>query len=449
MLALLVAFALIAVNGVFVAAEFAIVKARATQLRAGARRGDRRATWATGILSHLDRYLSVCQLGVTAASLGLGWIGEPALTNLANRASIALRGEPLGQQAQVIVAASALAVLTFGHVLLGELVPKFIAIQHPRETMLHVALPLRLVNIVGRPILWLMEKSQEAVLRLMGLTSHVESADASIGEEEIVAILAADARRSARGSAKADFVDRVLRFSRRTVKNAMIPRVDVASLPFDTRLSDAIEYLRSVQYSRVLLTRARSLDEVVGYLYAKDLLLRRDAGQLETIAPLRRDVLFVPETAAAADALDDMRRTQTHIAVVVDEYGGTSGIITLEDLVEEVLGEIGDELDEASVEMRSIEGEPPTWDVSPQLPVAQLARAGLLVDASDPDESVAHLVLERLGRLPRKGDVVSIGTGVSAELTDVARRRIVRMRVRATPTGDDGAHRDAFAAGSS
>jgi CBS domain containing-hemolysin-like protein len=430
MLALLVAVALIAVNGFFVAAEFAIVKARVTELRTRMRRGDKRAARAEAIVKHLDRYLTVCQFGVTAASLGLGWVGEPALISWAERGSIALRGEPLGEDAHAIVDAGGLALLTFAHVLLGELVPKFIAIQRSHETMLRVALPLRIVNLVFRPLLWLMEKSQAVVLRLMGMTSHVGETEGSISEEEILAILAANARLSPTGRAKSELVDGVLRFAQRSVRHAMIPRVDVASLPIDTPPVVAIEFLRRTQYSRILLTRERSLDQVKGYLYAKDLILRPDAGELASLAPLRRDVLFVPESRAAVDVLRDMQRAQSHIAVVVDEYGGTSGIVTLEDLIEEVMGEIRDELDESSPDIVPVQGEPRTWDVSPSASIAQLERVVMELDQEDRDRSVAQVIISRLGRPPRTGDCVPLGEGVSAELTEVTRRRIVHMRVR-------------------
>ncbi len=433
MLALLIAVALIAVNGLFVAAEFAMVKARAAQLRAGARRDDRRTAWAEGVLSHLDRYLTVCQLGVTAASLGLGWVGEPALVGLADRASIAVGGEPFGGESHAFVEAGALATLTFVHVLLGELVPKFIAIQRSHDTILRVALPLHVVDLVFRPLLWLMEKSQEGVLRLLGMTSHVGALEASITEEEILAVLTANARRTPGGRAKAEFVERVMQFAARSARHAMIPRVDIASLPVGTPPTAAIAYMRHVQYSRVLLTRERSLDDVVGYIYVKDLFLRDDVRELSNLAPLRRDVPFVPEARAAVDVLRDMQASQVHIAVVVDEYGGTSGLLTLEDLVEEVMGEIRDELDELAPEIVPVAGEPWTWDVSPGISTAQLRRVVAGVDASVPERSVAQLVVARLGRPPCTGDRVPLGEGVTAELTEVARRRIVHVRVRASP----------------
>jgi CBS domain containing-hemolysin-like protein len=220
-----------------------------------------------------------------------------------------------------------------------------------------------------------------------------------------------------------------MRFSARSAKAVMIPRVDVASLPIETRGSEAIDFCRQQQYSRVLLHRGDSLDDVAGYLYAKDLLFDIDAATLPNLESMRREVLFVPETQGLVDVLERMQKAHTPFAVVVDEYGGTSGIVTMEDVVEEIVGEISDELDE---EAARIEKKGDAWEVDGRMTLAQLSHLGVEVDESKRSESIGAVVMAHLKRLPRIGDKVDFG-GATIEVIHIARRRITRVRVRQKP----------------
>jgi CBS domain containing-hemolysin-like protein len=403
-------------NGFFVAAEFALVKVRATQLHAKVREGDRRAILAHQVISRLDRYLGVTQLGVTLASLGLGWIGEPAITRLFEGAAVAETGHALGQYSHLVVVAIGFFLLTSMHVLFGELVPKLVAIQRSERTALFVATPVRVIYIAFRPLLWLLEGATRIILRAMGLSADVGD-HGVLPEAEILGILAASTGRSPRGREKSELVERVIRFSQRTARHAMVPRVDVASLPLSTRGEDAAIFLRKQQFSRVVLTKERSLDEVAGYLYAKDFWLDPSVEKAPDLSKVKREVLFVPETQGAVDVLRNMQREETPIAVVVDEYGGTSGIVTMEDLLEEIVGEIKDELDEEPAKIVKVEGEPAAWDVD--------GRATMEEDAAEP---VGAVVLGRLGRLPRARDRVEIANA-TVEVIAVNRRRVVRVRI--------------------
>jgi CBS domain containing-hemolysin-like protein len=424
---LAIAAVFILLNGFFVAAEFALVKVRATQLHARARSGDRRAILARQVISRLDRYLGVTQLGVTLASLGLGWIGEPAVTRVFEGAGIALTGHALGEYAHLGVVAVAFFLLTSIHILFGELVPKLVAIQRSERTALFVAIPVRVIYIAFRPLLWVLEAATRVILRAMGLSADVGDHGA-LPEAEILGILAASTGRSPRGREKSELVERVIRFSQRTARHAMVPRVDVASLPLCTRGDDAAIFLRKQQFSRVILTKERSLDEVAGYLYAKDFWLDPTVEQAHDLSKVRRDVLFVPETQGAVDVLRNMQREETPIAVVVDEYGGTSGIVTMEDLLEEIVGEIKDELDEEPAKITKVEGELAAWDVDGRAAMEELRSLGMHVEDADAAESVGAVVLGRLGRLPRARDRVEIGNA-TAEVIAVNRRRVVRVRV--------------------
>jgi CBS domain containing-hemolysin-like protein len=427
---LIVAALCIALNGFFVAAEFALVKVRATSLRSRARKGERKARIAEAIVSRLDRYLSVTQFGITLASLGLGWIGEPAVANLLDRTMILIKGSPATGGLHVAVDILAFAILTYAHVLFGELVPKLIAIQRSEGTAVASAIPLRVIYVSFLPLLWLLERSSRVILRAVGMSPDVASVEGRFSEDEIVAILAASAARSPRGKTLGELFERVMRFSQRTARHSMVPRVDVVSLPIETSGEDARRFVRSHQYSRILLTRGRSLDEVAGYLYAKDFLLHPDAAAMSDVSALRREILFVSEVQNAVDVMREMQRKQTPIAVVVDEYGGTSGIVTMEDLLEEIVGEIRDEFDEEPQKVTKLPGSEDTWEVDGRATMDELRPFGVKVPDSELGEPVGALVVELLGRLPRAGDRVQLAPGATAEVIAISRRRVTRLRVR-------------------
>lgn len=434
MFALLVSVACLALNAFFVAAEFAIVKVRITQLRPRVRRGERSALAAEAVLSQLDRYLSVTQVGITVASLGLGWIGEPAMERLGDRVAIALTGEALGAGGHVAVDVVGLGTLTFLHVLVGELVPKAIAIRHSESTALTTALPLRLASAAFWPVLWVLERAQRAVLHLLRVDP--EMTEGSLSEEEIVGILAANASRGSAAQDKQRTIERVLRFAARPVRQIMVPRVDVVALPIDCPGERAYELLKQHEFSRVLLYGS-SIDEVCGYLYAKDFFFDDSARQRSSLRGLERQTLFVPEGRDGLSLLREMQRSRSPLAVIVDEYGGTSGIVTIEDLVEEVFGDIRDELDAEPEKIVRVSGPSATWEVDARATVDELRDAGVPIDAFGPGEPVGRIVIDRLGHLPRTGDVVALAEGVLAEVIATTRRRIRRLRVRAeiAPSG--------------
>jgi CBS domain containing-hemolysin-like protein len=427
---LIVAALCIALNGFFVAAEFALVKVRATSLRSRARKGERKARIAEAIVSRLDRYLSVTQFGITLASLGLGWIGEPAVAKLLDDTMILIEGSPAAGGLHVAVDILAFTILTYAHVLFGELVPKLIAIQRSEGTAVASAIPLRVIYVTFLPLLWLLERSSRLILRTVGMSPDVASVEGRFSEDEIVAILAASAARSPRGKTMGELFERVMRFSQRTARHSMVPRVDVVSLPVQTSGEDARRFVRSHQYSRILLTKGRSLDEVAGYLYAKDFLLHPDAATLSDLSALRREILFVSEVQNAVEVMREMQRKQTPIAVVVDEYGGTSGIVTMEDLLEEIVGEIRDEFDEEPQKVTKVPSSEDTWEVDGRATMDELRPIGVKVADADLGEPVGALVVELLGRLPRAGDKVPLAAGATAEVLAISRRRVTRLRVR-------------------
>ncbi len=428
MIGLLLSLVFIFLNGFFVAAEFAFVKIRATQLTARAKKGERRAITASRIVERLDRYLSVTQFGITLASLGLGWIGEPAIETLTHGWVVRFGYDHIAG-IRIAVIAVAFGLLTFAHVLFGELVPKLIAIQRTEQTALVSAFPLRVIYLAFMPLLWILERASRLILRTMGLSPDAVS-EGTLSEDEIVGILAAQAARTEQGRDKVQLVERVLRFSQRTARHAMVPRVDVVFLPITTRGADAVKVLKQNQFSRVLLTKEKSLDAVEGYIYTKEFLLDVGATVEPELRRFRRDVLFVPEGQSLIDVLRNMQAGQSHVAVVVDEYGGTSGILTMEDLLEEIVGEIRDEFDEEPPDVLSVAGEPDVWDVNARVPLDELRAIGVIVDGEQGAETVGSVFFEKLGKLPKRGDEVEIAFNATATATQILKRRILRVRIR-------------------
>ena len=430
MLGLFFAAVFIVLNGFFVAAEFALVKISTTLAHSQkAPREDPRIERARKVVSRLDRYLSVTQFGITLASLGLGWIGEPAVELQVDRLAQLAIGEHPGKYLHYVVVVISFAILTFGHVLFGELVPKLIAIQRSEKVALGSAGLLHLIYLAFQPLLWILEKATKVILRSMGMSSDAAT-EGSLSEDELIGILAASAARSPGGKSRGDLFERVARFANRTARHAMVPRVDVFTLPLGTTGDEAVKQLRTHQYSRVILTKERSVDEVAGYLYAKDFLLDPENASLPSLQTVRREVLFVPETQSLLDVLREMQKSQVQIAVVVDEYGGTSGIVTMEDLLEEIVGEIKDELDVEAARIVKVATEDGVWDVDAAATMEELRHLGIHIEDADVAETVGVVVLNHLGRIPRIGDRVELGHDGTAEITSVSRRRIIRVRIR-------------------
>lgn len=431
MYALIASILCLGVNAFFVAAEFALVKVRVTQLDPKLKKGDRRAKAAKAVLQRLDRYLSVTQFGITVASLGLGWLGEPAFATIVNGIYKTFTGVPLGDTGHIAIDIIALGVLTFLHLLVGELVPKFVAIQHAVPTVLVAALPLRLVSIVFRPVLWVLEKSQRVVLRMLRIDPDKVN-EGTLSEDELIGILAAAASRDEKGSDKQRIIERILQFASRPIRQMEVPRVDMVVLPITATGEEAYEALCRTSFSRLPLVRD-SLDEVVGYLYGKDIALDPKARERTSLVGLERRILFFPESRDGLSALREMQRKQIPLAIVVDEYGGTSGMVTIEDLVEEIVGEIRDELDEEPARVAPVPGQANTWEVDANATAFDLRDAGVDITERWEGGPLGGIVLEHLGHLPRVGDVVRLADDVIAEVIETSRRRIQRLRVRVAP----------------
>jgi CBS domain containing-hemolysin-like protein len=425
LLALFAALSCVLANAFFVAAEFALVKVRATSLEARASMGDARAGPALSALTNLEEYLSAAQLGITLASLALGWVGEPAIAGLI--APIISRfALPEGFEHGISLAL-AFGSITFLHIVIGEQAPKYIAIQRSEAVVLLTARMMQVFYYVTYPFVRGLNGVSNWVLRALGLEAPEHMHGATSAEELRLIVLAALRAGSLEGSQR-DLLERVLRGSGRSVRAIMVPRVDMSVLPIGSDIESAETRMRREGYSRYPLSEGSDPDQIVGYLYTKDLWTTRPTKH--GLSSLRRDILFVPESRTVAEVLEDFRTSNTPIAIVVDEYGGTSGLVTLEDCVEEIVGDIRDETDEEPA--RLLIRPDGSVVVDGSTPFADLEVDELRELAEDPDQTVGAFVIEKLGRLPRAGDRVRIGA-YEVVVEFVRRRRVGRVSFRAVP----------------
>lgn len=407
-------------NGFFVTAEFALVKLRATQIERLARRDVASARATVAICKQLDRYLSATQLGITLASLGLGSVAEPyvagALDGLGGR--IGLHGPALHQVAHAV----SFATLTGAHILFGELLPKLIAIGSAERVALTVSLPLRAFYWLSLPALLVLNGLASVLLRAMGYPS-VHDAEGALSEEEILGVLGQAYARGRLSDAKRLLLERVMAFSDRTARQVMVPRLDVMYLDAGLNVDEAIARARAGGFTRYPVVEGGDLDKVIGYVNMKDLVFAEP--RPKSLRSVMREAIVVPETTSLMDLMREMQRRQTPLAIVVDEYGGTSGIATLEDVIEEIVGEIRDEHDEETprVEVRS-DGV----IVADGLATLNDLR-GVGVNLHDLDsDTVGGAVAEALGRLARPGDEVDIGDW-RVRVESVRRRRVARVTI--------------------
>lgn len=340
---LLAVLFLVLLNGFFVAAEFAIVKVRSTQIETLVKRHHRRARVADDVIQHLDAYLSATQLGITLASLGLGWLGEPFVAALLESA-LASVGIESRQVVSLIALSVAFAIITFLHIVLGELAPKSLAIQRAQQTTLWVAVPLTLFYKLFYPAIWALNQVANWVLRIIGL-DPVSEGELAHSEEELRLLLAESGGAGTDNSLGRAISLRAFSLKNLKARNIMLPRNKIVALFAEEPVELNLRVAEASRHTRFPLCR-KTVDQVIGMVHVKDLLwqihARRDQANIEAI---RRDILFIPELVNLETLLSMFLEKKCHMAIVVDEFGGTLGMVTLEDVLEEMVGEIQDEFD--------------------------------------------------------------------------------------------------------
>jgi len=413
---------LVLANAFFVAAEFALVAARKTRLDGMIQEGDRKAILARRAVQSLTRYISAVQLGITMTSLGLGWIGEPALADLVGGAFAFLPSSLQLIATHTVAGVVAFSVITFLHIILGELVPKAIALAYPETVAGWTIGPLMGFR-------WLMAGPTALLLgvsRRLLTWMHVQSPehhDRLHSPEEIRLLVEQSEEGGSLEQADARLLAGVFEFSEKNAIEVMTPRTQVEALAADLTVEQAADEVVRARRSRYPVFR-ETLDDIVGVVHAKDILAALRSKPGTTVATLMRPPLFVPGTREVEDVLADMKRLKVHMAVVLDEYGGTAGLVTMEDLLEEIVGEILDEYDQAAPAAPAVEGAP-LLDGS--MPISDLNTD---FDLSLDDREYTTLggyIFGQLGRLPRTGDRIAVG-GDTFEVVQMEGKRVKSVR---------------------
>jgi CBS domain containing-hemolysin-like protein len=418
---------LVGTNGFFVASEFALVSVRRARLEARAAAGSRNARAALRLLDNPTIFISAVQFGITLASLALGWIGEPTVASLLEpiASSIASEGRA-GYVAHVMAIVIAFSLITFLHIVLGELMPKMVALDRAERIALFCARPLELfAKTFGAP-LWIFNSVGAALGRLIGLKSTLDHA-AVYTETELRQLI--DVARDS-GYLRAEerrLIHRVFEFSDTLVREAMVPRTEMAAIPSDSRLEQITKAFHQFGYSRLAVYR-ESLDDVMGFIHSKDVmpyLLHPEKFRLEDAL---QPPLYVVDTARLEDVLRQMQKAKTHFGFVVDEHGGLEGIITLEDLLEEIVGDISDEHDEEVNEQIMPVGEN-QYILAGGLAVRDLnRRLKLSLPESETYTTIAGFLMTEAGHVLKPGDKVNF-SGILFEVDRVERRRVISVRL--------------------
>ena len=417
---------LVLANGFFVASEFALVGVRKSRIETLVKAGDRRAKRLLPLLNNLNAYISATQLGITLASLALGWIGEPAIAHLLEAP---LHGRVSDTVRHTIAFAIAFSIITFLHIVLGELAPKTLALERAERTALAIAFPLELFYKVFRWPIQLLDWAGTRTVRLFGL--HPAGGHASIYTEDELRQLIDISHQSGHLEAEEQrLINRIFDFSDAQVREAMIPRMSIAALPVSATLSETKDALRNLGYSRLPVYQD-VLDNVVGVLVRRDFEPFLDQSAPPETFDLRKLVHpahFIPATARLGAALKQMQARRTHLAFAVDEHGGIEGIVTLEDLLEEIVGEINDEFDE---EVRAqILKEPDGSFLLSGILTVRDANRQLQLDL--PEDSgyttLAGFLMAQAGHLPQPGEVVQYES-LTFKVERMEGRRIRRVRL--------------------
>lgn len=393
---LFITFILIVLNGFFVAAEFALVKVRASQLDIRIQKGSTRAKLGKRLLEKLDAYLSATQLGITLASLALGAVGEETISHLLQNAFPDLKNTANDG----ISLAIALTLLTFFHVTLGEQIPKMIGIKYSMPVMLFIAWPLRVFYIICTPFIWLLNKTSNMVLRVIGIKNVGE--DESHSEEELRLILTESEESGAIKPSENELIQNVFDFDDRIVKQIMVPQIRVVALDVELGRNEITKRVIEEGFSR-LPVYLGDIDNVIGIVHSKDLLRALIDNKFRSLKDIMRPVHFVPESMKISELLRDFQKHHIQMAIVTNEFGATAGLITMEDIIEELVGEIQDEHDEEkpNVEKKSdtefiVNAQANIQDVNQALPIA--------LPENPQYETVSGYINFIFGRIPAVND---------------------------------------------
>lgn len=430
-LRLVIVILLVLANGFFVAAEFSLVAIRRSRVAALVAEGHLRARVLMRVVEHLDAYISATQLGITLASLALGWIGEATIASVLKPVFVALLPGSSGSPvlAHSFAIGIAFALITFLHIVLGELAPKTLALERVESVALAVATPMEIFYRIFKAPIWVLNRSGSLVLRLIGLHTSSEQT-ASYSEEELRQLVAISHKGGHLIEDERKLIYNVFDFTEATLADVMVPRIEIEVIDAELEITNILWHFEQTGYSRMPVFRD-SLDNIIGILLYKDVSSRLRQQSTVVLDEVLREALFLPTSMRLNEALRSLRSSSVHMAMVVDEHGGVEGLVTIEDLLEELVGEIRDEHDEVAVR-RIIKNSDESYTVSGKLSIRDANRElSLGLPESESYHTVAGFMMARAGRLLRRGDTVNYNH-LKLTVENAARNRILEARIDLT-----------------
>jgi CBS domain containing-hemolysin-like protein len=429
--------ALIILNGFFVATEFAIVKVRVTRIRELADDGNLTAIQVNDVLNNIDSYLSAAQLGITLASLGLGWIGEPAI---ADRIVIPIftyfKMNPDSTFVTTISFIIAFLIITTLHIVFGEQAPKMMAIQSAEKITMAVAKPMKVIMWLFKPFIFLLNHASNGTLKIMGI-KIAEKHEVVHSEEELRMIINASGLENGGelGETQAELLDNVFDFGHRLARQVMAHRTDMIILDVDESLSENIQLAMEGGHTRYPVMR-EDADNIIGFCHTKDLFALYQGNKKANLQEITRPVLMVPENVQVMKLLRQMQRERQHIAVIVDEYGGTAGLVTISDLLEEIVGDLPDEFEPVEQEW-IIKISDDVYNVDGRLPMADLEEEmGKKVSCEESCDTVGGFAYWAFGKIPETGEEITKGS-YTIKVLEMDGNRVSRVEIRYTLIIDD------------
>lgn len=401
---------LILANAFFVAAEFALVSVRKTRIEELIAQGNANARTVKHVIHDPDRFIAATQLGITIASLALGWIGEPAIAHLIEPL-FGFVPESLVSHATAAAISTIIAfsIITFFHVVIGELAPKSVALSYPEKSSLVVARPMMFFENIFRPAIWVLNGAGNGLLKFLGLNPP-QAHQLVHSVEELKMLVSASETSGELEPVERQFAERAFEFFDRQVNEVMVPRTSMRAVEETATIQDFLALFAQVSHSRFPVYNG-TLDNIVGFVWVKDILRAMAKGpgtRQQPVKNLMRTALFVPETKEIGALFGEMQRQKIQLAIVLDEYGGTAGMVTIEELIEEVVGPVSDELTANAPPIRRLEeGQ---FEANAMVSVDEANELlNLDLPESDDYETLAGLVMTRLGRVPKEGEIARIG----------------------------------------
>ena len=415
-------------NGFFVASEFAMVKVRKTRIEQLVNEGNHNAKIALEAIKDLDKFIAAVQLGVTISSIGLGWVGEGTLAHLIEPLFAFLPGISQTIATHTMSVSIAFALITFFHVVIGELIPKSIALEFTEKTALVVARPMQIITFIFNPFIWLLNGFGNLVLKAFNIP-HTHKGSLVHSTEELDMLVNASYNGGVLNETEKEMLHNVFKFSDLTAKQVMIPRTDMVCIPIDMPMEELNKLAAESQYTRYPVYE-EDIDHITGLVHVKDLYSLSIKDEVCPIAKIQREVLMVPETITMDNLVLEFKKRKGQMAIVIDEFGGTSGLITLEDVLEEIFGEVQDEFDEEE-ECDIKEVAPNTYLANSMMRLDEFAEFFQIDEKEIDDEdidTIGGLVVKLLGRLAEVNDTVTFNN-LTFVVKEVDGARITKLEI--------------------